>query len=38
MATLPTAEEGKLLSENLGTVKLQASQMRRHLVRIRGSH
>ncbi|KAI6137331.1 vacuolar protein sorting-associated protein 35 [Pisolithus sp. B1] len=36
MATTPTTqvpEEGKLLSESLGTVKLQAAQMRRHLVR-----
>ncbi|KIM51553.1 hypothetical protein SCLCIDRAFT_18377 [Scleroderma citrinum Foug A] len=34
MATTPTTqvvEEGKLLSENLSTVKLQAAQMRRHL-------
>ncbi|KAI5992917.1 vacuolar protein sorting-associated protein 35 [Pisolithus albus] len=34
MATTPTMqvpEEGKLLSESLGTVKLQAAQMRRHL-------
>lgn len=37
MATTPTTqvvEEGKLLSENLSTVKLQAAQMRRHLVRM----
>ncbi|KAI5997189.1 vacuolar protein sorting-associated protein 35 [Pisolithus marmoratus] len=34
MATTPTTlvpEEGKLLSESLSTVKLQAAQMRRHL-------
>ena len=37
MATTTTTqvvEEGKLLSENLSTVKLQAAQMRRHLVRL----
>jgi len=40
MATTPTTqvvEEGKLLSENLSTVKLQAAQMRRHLVRMRSA-
>lgn len=27
------AEEGKLLSESLATVKIQVQQMKRHLVR-----
>ncbi|KAG5634562.1 hypothetical protein H0H81_001525 [Sphagnurus paluster] len=31
MATLPVAEEGKLLSEALNTVKIQVQQMKRHL-------
>jgi hypothetical protein len=29
---LPVAEEGKLLSEALNTVKIQVQQMKRHLV------
>ena len=29
---LPAAEEGKLLSEALNTVKIQVQQMKRHLV------
>ncbi|GLB36714.1 putative plays a role in vesicular protein sorting [Lyophyllum shimeji] len=31
MANLPAAEEGKLLSEALNTVKIQVQQMKRHL-------
>ncbi|KAG6820231.1 hypothetical protein H0H93_003734 [Arthromyces matolae] len=31
MAALPVAEEGKLLSEALNTVKIQVQQMKRHL-------
>ena len=30
----PPIEEGKLLSESLSTVKIQVSQMKRHLVRV----
>jgi hypothetical protein len=30
----PPAEEGKLLSEALNTVKIQVQQMKRYLVRI----
>lgn len=30
----PVAEEGKLLSEALSTVKIQVQQMKRHLVRM----
>ena len=29
----PPVEEGKMLSESLSTVKIQVSQMKRHLVR-----
>lgn len=31
---LPVVEEGKLLSDALGTVKVQVGQMKRHLVRL----
>ena len=33
-ATVAPVEEGKLLSESLSTVKIQVSQMKRHLVRV----
>jgi len=32
MAPAPPAEEGKLLADALGTVKIQVVQMKRHLV------